>query len=562
MSRSSRAPIRRRASSRIDAQGGAGAARRARRRDRRGIGARHRSDDERPRCAQGAALSARRRARALCRRMGRGGGRGHARARRGCGGTGRGRVRGAAAHRRSRGGARPGRAARPSRARHATCSIAANSSWGPVEEDFAASPHRVAYRARWHRSATVPIETFGVVARWDAAARAPRHLGVDPDAEISRSARARLAPARQRRARPFRRRCRRQLWRQARPQAQRARRAISRGGWACRCGSSRTGWRICAAATRMAPTASSMSRWRSTIDGIVRAMKMRALDDVGAYAGRAPFQLGKPVSAIVGPYRIASVAVRADQRRSPTRRRRRRCAASARRRPISPSRPAWIWSRARSAWTASSCAGATSSATTSSRTPSRAAATYDSGDYHAVLDKALAAADYPALVRRRDAARAAGTARRHRHFLLPRAERRQFRVRAAAQSQERDHDLDGRLPGQDRSRRAPSPRVMGTSSSGQGHETLRLDRGRRDPRARSRRRCASCARIRSAALPSQQPGRQPHGDHARRRRGGCGEEDQGDARRDRRAQSPRARRRTLEYRGGDVEPEGRSRRRR
>ena len=42
-------------------------------------------------------------------------------------------------------------------------------------------------------------------------------------------------------------------------------------------------------------------------DGTIRALKIRALDDVGAYAGRAPFQLGKPVSAICGPYRIGSV---------------------------------------------------------------------------------------------------------------------------------------------------------------------------------------------------------------------------------------------------------------
>ena len=40
-------------------------------------------------------------------------------------------------------------------------------------------------------------------------------------------------------------------------------------------------------------------------------MKMRALDNVGAYAGRAPFQLGKPIGAIVGPYRIASVRYQA-----------------------------------------------------------------------------------------------------------------------------------------------------------------------------------------------------------------------------------------------------------
>lgn len=42
-------------------------------------------------------------------------------------------------------------------------------------------------------------------------------------------------------------------------------------------------------------------------DGIVRSMRMRAIDDIGAYSGRSPLQLGKPVGAIVGPYRIASV---------------------------------------------------------------------------------------------------------------------------------------------------------------------------------------------------------------------------------------------------------------
>src|SRR5262249_26820804 len=46
-------------------------------------------------------------------------------------------------------------------------------------------------------------------------------------------------------------------------------------------------------------------------DGVIRSMKMRALDNVGAYAGRSPFQLGKPVGAIVGPYRIRSVQYRA-----------------------------------------------------------------------------------------------------------------------------------------------------------------------------------------------------------------------------------------------------------
>jgi 2-furoyl-CoA dehydrogenase large subunit len=35
--------------------------------------------------------------------------------------------------------------------------------WGPVEQAFAGADHRLSFRASWGRSATVPIETFGVV---------------------------------------------------------------------------------------------------------------------------------------------------------------------------------------------------------------------------------------------------------------------------------------------------------------------------------------------------------------------------------------------------------------
>ena len=39
--------------------------------------------------------------------------------------------------------------------------------WGPVEDDFVAADRSLKFRARWHRSSTVPIETFGAVAEWD-----------------------------------------------------------------------------------------------------------------------------------------------------------------------------------------------------------------------------------------------------------------------------------------------------------------------------------------------------------------------------------------------------------
>ena len=73
--------------------------------------------------------------------------------------------------------------------------------------------------------------------------------------------------------------------------------------------------------------ACSTSRSRSTMTASIRSMKMRALDNVGAYAGRSPFQLGKPIGAIVGPYSIRSVQYRAIAVMSPTRRCRKRCAA-------------------------------------------------------------------------------------------------------------------------------------------------------------------------------------------------------------------------------------------
>src|SRR3974390_310196 len=46
-------------------------------------------------------------------------------------------------------------------------------------------------------------------------------------------------------------------------------------------------------------------------DGIVHSMKMRALENLGAYAGRSPSQLGKPIGSIVGPYKIKSVQYQA-----------------------------------------------------------------------------------------------------------------------------------------------------------------------------------------------------------------------------------------------------------
>ena len=278
--------------------------------------------------------------------------------------------------------------------------------WGPVEADFAASPHQIAYRARWHRSATVPIETFGVVARWDASARlldiwASIQMPKYPD----QLARALRLPG----------------------NAVRTHFDVDVGGsYGGKRGlkhsvlagylARRVGAPVRLIEDRLENLRGGDAHGPDRIfdvemafdgDGIVRAMKMRALDDVGAYAGRAPFQLGKPVGAIVGPYRIKSVAYE----------------------PISvttnktPEEAVRGFGQAPTNFAIETGMDRIARALGLDRIELRrrnlirsdefpyeipSGSSYDSGDYHAVLEKALAAADYPALVRRRDAARAQG----------------------------------------------------------------------------------------------------------------------------------------------------------
>jgi 2-furoyl-CoA dehydrogenase large subunit len=141
--------------------------------------------------------------------------------------------------------------------------------------------------------------------------------------------------------------------------------------------------------------------------GVIRAMRMRALDNVGAYAGRSPFQLGKPVSAIVGPYRIKSVAYRAIAVMS-----NKTVQEAVRAFGQSPTN----YAIERTIEEVANFLGL-------DRLEARrrnlirheefpylipSGSTYDSGDYHAVIDKVLARADYAKLVAERDRLRGEG----------------------------------------------------------------------------------------------------------------------------------------------------------
>jgi len=182
--------------------------------------------------------------------------------------------------------------------------------WGAVENDFAAAPRKLKLRVKWGRSSTVPIETFGVVAAWDpwremldvyASIQMPRFadqigialkvpttsVRVHYDVDVGGSY------------------------------------GVKRGikhailaGYLTR----RLGFPVRLIEDRLENMRGGDAHGPERLfdvevafddAGIVKSMKMRALENLGAYAGRSPFQLGKPIGAIVGPYKINSVEYRA-----------------------------------------------------------------------------------------------------------------------------------------------------------------------------------------------------------------------------------------------------------
>ena len=182
--------------------------------------------------------------------------------------------------------------------------------WGDVEKDFAASPHTLKHTVKWGRSSTVPIETFVVTASWDpwreildiwASIQMPKY----PD----QTAMALKLPM----------------------SSVRVHYDVDVGGsYGVKRGikhtvlvgylSRRLGVPVRLVEDRLenmrggdmhGPERNFDVEVAFDDQGVVRAMKMRALDNVGAYAGRSPFQLGKPVGAIVGPYKIKSVQYQA-----------------------------------------------------------------------------------------------------------------------------------------------------------------------------------------------------------------------------------------------------------
>ena len=342
--------------------------------------------------------------------------------------------------------------------------------WGPVADDFGKSEQTLSYRARWGRSSTVPIETFGVVSRWD-----PIREILDVWASIQmpnyqeQIANSLGIPT----------------------NSVRVHNDVDVGGsYGVKRGIKHTvitaylarklGLPVRLIEDRLDNMSGGDAHGPDRLfdvtlafdgDGTIRSMKLRAIDDVGAYPGRGPLQLGKPITALVGPYRLSSVAYEAISvtsnktgqvpvrgfGQSPTNfmietgvdlvaRHLGIDRIELRRRNLIRS-DEFPW-----------------------RIPT--GTEYDSGDYHAVLDEG-ARARRP----RRPGGAAGrgargGQARRDRRRHLPGARRRQQHLRAAAEREARPIttfvesclmrvDMHGHVTA-----------VMSTTTSGQGHETL------------------------------------------------------------------------------------------
>ena len=278
--------------------------------------------------------------------------------------------------------------------------------WGDVDKDFAESPRQLSFRVVWGRSSTVPIETFGVAAKWDpwraildvwASIQMPKYSD-----QIARALRIPLNNVR-------------------------VHQDVDVGGsYGVKRGIKQTvivahlarllGRPVRLIEDRLDNMRAGDAHGPDRIfdvevafndDGVVKSMKMRALDNVGAYAGRAPFQLGKPIGAIVGPYRIQSVKYQAVSVTS------NKAAQEAVR----------GFGQAPTNYAIETAIDKVAAAVGLDRIEIRrrnfirsdefpylipSGTYYDSGDYHTVVAKVLAHAGYDALKRERDELRASG----------------------------------------------------------------------------------------------------------------------------------------------------------
>ncbi len=344
-----------------------------------------------------------------------------------------------------------------------------NFVWGPVDEDFAAAEDSLSLRTRWGRSATVPIETFGVLASWNegtgildvwASIQMPNYvelmastlgwplntIRIHQDVDVGGSYGVKRGIKQSVLVGYLSRKLRRPV------------RLIEDRLWNMAGGDAH-------GPDRVFDTDVAFNR-----DGEITSIKIRALDDAGAYPGRAPFQLAKPISALVGPYSINSVSYEAISV----------CTNKTGQVPVRG------FGQAPTNYMIEMAVDAVARHLGLDRLEVRRrnliqadefpyrippGSEYDSGDYQTVLKKGLDLAGYEALLQRRDQARAEGRLAGigivtnlepgggnniFEYLMDPSAE-----ITTFMEGCEVRVDPQGNVTG-----------IMGTTTSGQGHETM------------------------------------------------------------------------------------------
>ena len=278
--------------------------------------------------------------------------------------------------------------------------------WGEVEKDFAEAAHTLAFRARWSRNSTIPIETFAVTANWDdgkdqldvwASIQMPKYpeqiaralrmpvngVNVHFDVDVGGS----YGLKRGIRQTVIVGYLTRKLRRPVRFIEDRLENLS--GG------------------EMHGPDRIFDMQVAYDNDGIMSSLKIKATDDCGCYPGRAPLQLGKPVSAIVGPYRIGSAEYEAIS--VSTNKTSQEAVRGFGQGPTNFAIETAVDKVARSLGLDRDEVRRRNLIRSDEfpwRIPS--GSDYDSGDYHAVLTKVMEAARWDAIHARRDALRAEG----------------------------------------------------------------------------------------------------------------------------------------------------------
>ncbi|MGH3739988.1 MAG: xanthine dehydrogenase family protein molybdopterin-binding subunit [Micromonosporaceae bacterium] len=279
-------------------------------------------------------------------------------------------------------------------------------AWGDVEADLARAEDTTSVRCRWNRNSTVPLETFGVVASWD-----PHRELLDVWASIQmpqfpdQLAQALRIPSNQVRVH----------FDVDVGGSYGVKRGIKHGvltGFLAR----QHGVPVKLIEDRSenmhggdfhGPDRLFEVELAHTADGEFTSIRIDVLDDEGAYPGRSPLQLAKPIGAIVGPYRIPSVRYNATA--------------------VTTNKTGQVavrgFGQSPTNYAIESAVDAVARKLGIDRMELRrrnfiqpdqfpyqipSGTEYDSGDYPGVLDKAIEIAELDELIRRRDELRASG----------------------------------------------------------------------------------------------------------------------------------------------------------